>query len=79
VRKSTTESGNALSGDTNIYSSAWQINVKGVTVTCKGDGTTINAATFGSAGSNYAITCNTAKEGSGLTPDQISSLVNGMQ
>ena len=79
VRKSTSESGNALSGDTNIYTSAWQISLKGVTVTCKGDGTTINAATFGSAGSNYAITYNTAKEGSGLTPDQINSIVNGMQ
>ena len=79
VRKSTSESGNALSGDSNIYSSAWQISLKGLTVTCKGDGQTINAATYGSGGSNYAITYNTAKEGSGLTPDQINSLVNGMQ
>ena len=79
VRKSTTDSGNALSGDTNIYTAAWQINLKGLTVTCKGDGNTVNAATFGSNGSNYAITCNTAQEGKGLTVDQLSSLVNGLQ
>ena len=62
-----------------MRTAAWQISLKGVTVTCKGDGETINAATFGSNGANYAITCNTAQEGKGLTPDQINSLLNGMQ
>ena len=79
VRKSTTDSGNALSGDTNIYSSAWQTSVKGLTVTCKGDGNTINAATFGYNGANFSVTCNTAQEGKGLTVDQLSSIINGMQ
>ena len=79
VRKSTTESGNALSGDTNIYTAAWQTSIKGVTVTCKGDGTTINAATFGLNGANYAVTCNTAQEGKGLTLEQLTALVNALQ
>ncbi|MBR4549869.1 MAG: hypothetical protein IKO83_08150 [Oscillospiraceae bacterium] len=84
IRKSNTESGNALSGDTNIYTSAWQMSIKGLTVTCKGNNVdqanvTVNAATFGYGGSNYAITCNTAQEGKGLTTDQINSLINGMQ
>ena len=39
----------------------------------------INAATFGYNGANFSVTCNTAQEGKGLTVDQLSSIINGMQ
>ena len=79
IRKSATVSGNDLVGDYSSYSRSWETNVKGMTVSCRGDGNTINAATFGNAGSYFSISYNMGEEGKGLTADQLNSLINGMQ
>ncbi len=79
IRKSATVSGNDLIGDYSSYSRTWTTSIKGLTVNCRGDGTTINAATFGSAGNYFSVSYNMGEEGKGLTADQLNSLVNGMQ
>jgi len=78
IRKSNTVGGSELSGDYNTYSRTWDITLKGLGVHCRGDGTTVNEATFSAGGNYYSLSCNPGREGSGLTPDQINSLVNGM-
>ena len=79
IRKSETVSGDALSGDYNAYSHYWDIVLKGVTVHCKGDGNTANVALIDAGISHYSIVCHPGQEGRGLTPDEINTLVNGMQ
>ena len=79
VRKSATVSGNDLIGDYSTYSKSWDVTLKGVTVNCRGDGTTINAATFGMPGGYFSISYNMGDEGNGLTSDQLNSLINCMQ
>ena len=79
IRKSDTYKGNELTGDYNSYSQTWDLTLKGVTVKCKGDGNTVNVATFKSGSVRYSIVCHSGQEGRGLTPDQINSLINGMQ
>ena len=79
IRKSATVSGDSLSGDYTGYSHTWDISIKGLTVHCKGDGNTVNAASYGIGTAYYTIVCHPGQEGRGLTPDQINTLVNGMQ
>ena len=79
IRKSATVGGDALSGDYNAYSHTWDITLKGVTVHCKGDGSTANVATIDGPAGHYSIVCHPGQEGRGLTPDQINTIVNGMQ
>lgn len=79
IRKSSTVSGDALSGDYNAYSHTWDITLKGVLVHCRGDGNTVNVGTIDNAGGHYSIVCHPGQEGRGLTPDEINTLVNGMQ
>ena len=79
VRKSATVSGNDLIGDYSTYSKSWDVTLKGVTINCRGDGTTINAATFGMPGGYFSISYNMGDEGNGLTSDQLNSLINCMQ
>ena len=79
IRVSSGLSGDELAGDYNVYSQNWEESLKGLTVSCRGDGETINVATFSSEPLHWAILCNAGYEGRGLTIDQISSLVNGMQ
>ena len=79
IRKSNTLSGTDLSGDLNSYSNTWDLNLKGLALQCKGDGSTINAAYASSANNYYSIVCNPGQEGAGLTPDQLNSIINGMQ
>ncbi len=79
IRKSLTVSGDSLSGDYNAYSRTWDLTLKGLSVSCKGDGNTANAAYYSSGSGSYSIVCHAGQEGRGLTADQINSLVNGMQ
>ena len=79
IRVSNTTSGADLAGDYNSYSNGWNQNVKGLRIYCQGDGETINWATFSSGGKYWAITYNPGLEGAGMTPDELTSLVNGMQ
>ena len=79
VRKSASVSGDSLSGDYNAYSRYWDIVLKGVTVHCKGDGSTANVALIDSGIGHFSIVCHPGQEGRGLNPDNINTLVNGMQ
>lgn len=79
IRKSNTDSGEELLGDFNSYSKTWDLTLKGVVLHCKGDGSTANNAWFDSGDRHYGFLCNPGKEGKGLTPDQLNSLINGMQ
>ena len=79
IRVSTTTSGADLAGDYNSYSNGWTQYVKGVKIFCQGDGETINWATFSGANKYWAVSYNPGLEGWGMTPDQLNSLVNGMQ
>ena len=79
IRKSNSLSGSDLSGDNNSYSKTWDLTLKGVALQCLGDGTTANVAYFGNQNNNYSINYNPGKEGSGLTADQLNSLVNCIQ
>ena len=78
IRKSNTLSGSELSGDSSAYYLAWEITLKGLRVNCRGDGATINEATFSSGEFHYSICRNMGQVGYGLSEDQINSLVNGM-
>ena len=79
IRKSTITSGNDLIGDYTNYSKSWPIQVGANTVNCRGDGTTVNAATCNLPSGYISISYNMGKEGSGLTSDQVIALVNGIQ
>ena len=80
IRKSTTFSGDELSGDYNAYSGEWDQTVKKVIAHCKGDGKTINNAVFtDTAEVNWAILYNVAQEGKGLTSDQLNALIQAMK
>ena len=79
IRKSYNTTGVELSGDYSSYSNTWDLVLKGVTLQCKGDGVTINAAYFSNWYDNYSIVYNPGLEGQGLTPDQLNSLLNSMQ
>ena len=79
IRKSTLTSGNDLIGDYTNYSATWPIQVGANTVNCRGDGTTVNAATCNLPSGYISISYNMGKEGSGLTSDQVIALVDGIQ
>ena len=79
IRKSTITSGNDLIGDYTNYSKSWPIQVGANTVNCRGDGTTVNAATCNIPSGYISISYNMGKEGSGLTSDQVIALVDGIQ
>ena len=78
IRKSTITSGNDLIGDYTNYSKSWPIQVGANTVNCRGDGTTVNAATCDLPTGYISISYNMGKEGSGLTSDQVIELVDGI-
>lgn len=79
VRKSTLTGGNDLIGDYTNYTATWPIQVGALTVNCRGDGTTVNAATCSLPAGYLSISYNMGKEGSGLTSDQVIALVDGIQ
>lgn len=79
IRKSTTESGSALSGDYNSYSRSWDLPLKGVMLRCLGDGQTVNTVTFDGGGGHFSISYHPGQEGRGLSPDQLNSLINCIQ
>lgn len=68
-----------LTGDYSQYSKSWDENFKGLIAHCAGDGETINTALFDGPDVHFAVMCNTGEEGRGITPDQLKSLVMGMQ
>ena len=78
IRKSTLTSGNDLIGDYTNYSKSWPIQVGANTVNCRGNGTTVNAATCNLPSGYISISYNMGKEGSGLTSDQVIALVDGI-
>ncbi|MBQ1289443.1 MAG: hypothetical protein IIY23_04710 [Erysipelotrichaceae bacterium] len=83
ISKSNSFSGLELSGDFREYSKNWEEHHKGVAIDCYGDGDTINLAYFGTTTTNFSVnvydTTHTVNEGNGLTIDQITSLISGMQ
>ena len=79
IRKSTTTSGNDLIGDYTNYSATWPIQLGANTVNCRGNGTTVNAATCDLPTGYVSISYNMGKEDSGLTSDQVIALLNGIQ
>ena len=79
IRKSNTDSGQALSGDYNGYSRTWDIALKGLTVHCMGDGSLVNTCWYDAGDSHFSFSYHMGKEGQGLTPDQINSLANCIQ
>ena len=79
IRASTELAGTDLSGAYNEYTEEWEENFKGLAVTCRGDGETVNCATFGSGEVNFSVTFNAGEEGRGITVDELQSLVMGMQ
>ena len=79
VRKSTLTGGNDLIGDYTNYTATWPIQVGALTVNCRGDGTTVNAATCDLPTGYVSISYNMGKEGSGLTADQVTALINSIQ
>ena len=79
IRKSTTTSGNDLIGDYTNYSASWPIQLGANTVNCRGNGTTVNAATCDLPSGYVSISYNMGKEDSGLTSDQVIALLNGIQ
>lgn len=78
IRKSTDTEGQTLSGDYSEYSSTWEYSMKGLPVTCRGDGTRINEATFSVDSYHYAVSCDAGEEGKGITEESLTSLLMGM-
>ncbi len=79
IRKSSTTGGNDLIGDYTDYPATWPVQVGALTVNCRGDGTTVNAATYDLPdGTHVSISYNMGKQGSGLTSDQLIALVDGI-
>ena len=79
IRVSPTYSGTDLAGDFSNYSKEWTISHKGLSITLRGDGKTANNAFYSFDGNNYAIIFNAGYESYGLTEDQVTSLVTGIQ
>ncbi len=83
VRKSSTFSGRILSGDYNNYSRTWTEVFKGMVWDCYGDGETINLAYIDIGGMHYSLSCRNSDlesvEGNGISPDELRSIINGMQ
>lgn len=79
VRKSTAAEGQELSGDYTTYSTTWDQVLKGLRVTCRGDGKLLNEGIFSVDDTHWAISFNAGEEGNGMTPDELNTLVNGMQ
>ena len=79
IRISLDTEGEALTGDYTDYSQTWDESIKGLTVHCSGSGTNISNACFDAGDLHYAILYNAGMEGSGLTPDELNSLLMGMQ
>ncbi|MCR4633853.1 MAG: hypothetical protein K5648_07000 [Erysipelotrichaceae bacterium] len=83
VRKSDLYEGLELSGDYNTYSHNWQESLKGLAVDLYGDGESINLALFSGNNAHYSVTVTDKEykktEGNGISIDELSSLVMGMQ
>ena len=83
IRKSDIYSGQVLSGDYNEYSENWTVVIKGSVWDCYGDGESINLAYIDLENVHYSLNCRDTNmevsEGSGITADELNSLVNGMQ
>ncbi len=77
IRKSDEKSGQALSGDYNIYSKSWNLPYKGVVLHCTGNGETVNTLTFDKDG-HYSISCRIGADGKGLTAEQLKSILSGI-
>jgi len=82
IRKSETLEGTDLSGDYNSYPENWEKSLKGLSVNLFGDGEKITAAYFG-LGPHFSLNIYDKNGGSslgkGITIDELSSIVMGMQ
>ena len=82
IRKSETLEGTDLSGDYNSYPENWEESLKGLSVNLFGDGEKISAAYFG-LGPHFSLNIYDKNGGSslgkGITIDELSSIVMGMQ
>ncbi len=79
IRKSNTMSQEELPGVFYEYEENWEENFKGLVVSCKGKNGLSSVATYGVGSENYSITLDPDDDSFGLTSDQLSSLIMGMQ
>ena len=79
IRKSTEAEGHELSGDYTEYSKEWDVYIKGLKVTCRGDGTLMNEMIFNVDDTHWAVLFNAGEEGNGMDANELNSLINGMQ
>lgn len=80
IRKSFESSGKeGLAGDYNNYSKTWTQNHKGIELELAGDGTLANVICFDMDGDHYSISFNVGKEGKGLSLEEITSMIDGME
>lgn len=76
IRKAVKTDNDDISGDYNKYESEWPLTLKGLTVNCAGHSEdAANKVLWVSGDNAYCILA----QGSGLTPDDINSLINAIQ
>lgn len=76
IRKAVNTGNGDISGDYNVYEVEWPITLKGLTVNCAGHTQdAANKVLWVSGDNAYCILA----QGTGLTPDDINSLTNGIQ
>ena len=69
-----------ISGDYNLYPEERELNWKGLTIHCRGDEGRVRTAWWSFGGNAYSLSFNTLDLTlSGLTDDQVTSLVNQIQ
>ena len=79
IRVSTQLSGIDLSGDYNEYSKDWDVDLGGLTVHCKGDGTYINCANADMEDLHIAVLYNCGEDGRGLDEQSLMTVLQGVQ
>ena len=79
IRMSAELSGTELSGDHNVYSKEWDVNLKGLNVHCKGDGTYANCAIADMKDLHIAVIYNAGQEGRGVDEQNLMSIFMGIQ
>lgn len=79
IKKSTENQGKeGLAGDYNTYSKTWTNRYKDIELNLAGDGKLANVVWFDLDGDHYSITFNSGQESKGLSLEEITSMIDGM-
>ena len=79
IRKSFEMEGKeGLAGDYNEYSKTWTSRYQDIDINLAGDGKLANVVWFDMNGDHYSIAFNLGKEGKGLSIEEITSMIDGM-